>query len=112
MWLLYVMLAAIAALIYKSWYDSTEHISMSEVSELRPDASPCKVERKEIGLKGEHKYRTIVTFDDGFRYISHKTNRENHFLSYSISVPRSMNAEILSDAVAAHKKACNKPKRL
>lgn len=61
------------------------------------------VDVKTVGLKGGKKFRTIVKFDDGFEYISHRgTEREDKFVFYEISLPESAKHEIINDAIAYH----------
>lgn len=55
--------------------------------------------------KNDAKFKTTVTFSDGFVFTTHKTNRVNHFGSYTISVDRKQIAEL---AKAAHAKAVEK----
>ena len=88
--------------VYSLWYESTDHCVCKDTSALRQDAKPVDLQRKVINSFGRKKYRTTLVFDDGFRYISHKTNTENHALSYTISISASDNAELLQKAVAAH----------
>lgn len=39
-----------------------------------------------------------MIFDDGFEYVSHKTDREDSFLSYRIRVTEETKKRILNDA--------------
>ena len=39
-----------------------------------------------------------MIFDDGFEYVSHKTDREDSFLSYRIQVTEETKKRILNDA--------------
>ena len=50
------------------------------------------------GGKNDKKIRTEVIFDDGFEYVSHKTDREDSFLSYRIRVTEETKKRILNDA--------------
>ena len=50
------------------------------------------------GDKNDKKIRTEVIFDDGFEYVSHKTDREDSFLSYRIQVTEETKKRILNDA--------------
>ena len=58
-----------------------------------------------IYAKNAAKFKTTVTFSDGFYFITHKTNREQHFLKYRISIDASLKAKILSKAMEKHKAA-------
>lgn len=100
--LLLLLVIALGPIFWSSWYNSTDHQKIPPDAELLPNAEIVKVDRKRSGLKGSYRFRTIVTFSDGFEYISHKTNVENYIISYTISVDRSLTKEILLDAVNAH----------
>lgn len=58
--------------------------------------------------KNNAKYCTVVRFSDGYVYESHKTNRDNGFMNYTISVDGALRAEIAREAIAKHKKAVMK----
>lgn len=88
--------------VYSFWYDSTDHCVCKDILALRQDAKPVDLQRKVINSYGHKKYRTTLVFDDGFRYISHKTNIDHHALSYTISITSNDNAELLQKAIAAH----------
>lgn len=99
----FILLAilSIAAKIYNSF----SHTYYKK-EKLRPDAKIVDVKRMTVGGKNDKKICTTVTFDDGFEYVSHKTDRENHLMSYRIQVTEATKKEILEDAIAAHQKAC------
>lgn len=98
----------VALLNIYSWiYNAFSHINKRSCKNLRPDAKIANVKQDTVGSKNDKKIRTVVTFDDGFEYISHKTDRENHLMSYRIQVTEATKKEILRDAVQAHQKACN-----
>ena len=96
-----MLVASLAA--YKI-YTSTEHTSY-DCSKLRDNAKIVSVDIKTVGLKGGYKYRTTVTFDDSFVYISHKgTDRTDHLLYYEISLPPHTKQEIINKAIIKHNK--------
>lgn len=103
------VLALVAILNIYSWiYNAFSHINVKSYKNLRRDAKIVNVKRDTVGSKNDKKIRSVVTFDDGFEYVSHKTDRENHLMSYKIQVTESTAKEILEDAMEAHQKACNK----
>lgn len=104
MGILVLLLLCLAAVIIKDIYDSTDHSSCDANQSLRIDAVPIDVQHKIVGTKGHRRVRTTVLFDDGFQYISHKTDVEDHTFSYSISLSSSTNAEIIYAAKEAHEK--------
>ena len=89
----------VASLVVYKIYTSTEHTSY-DCSKLRDNAKIVSVDIKTVGLKGGYKYRTTVTFDDSFVYISHKgTDRTDHLLYYEISLPPHTKQEIINKAI-------------
>lgn len=73
--------------------------------EAQPDikAEIISVESEKVQyVKNGAKFKTTVIFEDGFKFVTHKTDREQRFGSYTISVNR---AEICRRAVQAHEKA-------
>ena len=111
-WLLISLLCGgFIATIIIDIYCSTNHKKILDPSMLRLDAQISHVERKEVGLKTGRRYRTTVDFNDGFTYISHKTERENNIFGYRISIPTELNMEIMLDAINAHEKAIKRRDR-
>lgn len=108
--ILYIMGIAIVLIIAKDIYDSTSHSSCENPDRLREDAMPNDIQRKIVGTKGHRRVRTTVLFDDGFKFISHKTDVENHIFYYSISTPSPILKEILLDAAIAHEKMLKRKK--
>ena len=97
----------VAILNIYSWiYNAFSHTNKKSCKNLRPDAKIANVKQETVGSKNDKKIRTVVTFDDGFEYVSHKTDRENHLMSYRIQVSEATRKEILEDAAEAHQKAC------
>lgn len=102
-------LVLVAVLNVYSWiYNAFSHSSVKSYENLRRDAKIVNVKRDTVGSKNDKKIRTMVIFDDGFEYVSHKTDRDDSFLSYRIQVTEATAREILEDAMEAHQKACGK----
>ena len=98
----------VALLNIYSWiYNLFSHSSAKDYKNLRHDAKIVNVNRDTVGSKNDKKIRTTVVFDDGFEYISHKTDRDDSFFSYQIQITEATKKEILVDAMEAHQKACN-----
>jgi len=98
----------VALLNIYSWiYNLFSHSSAKDYRNLRHDAKIVNVKRDTVGSKNDKKIRTTVVFDDGFEYISHKTDRDDSFFSYQIQITEATKKEILGDAMEAHQKACN-----
>lgn len=99
----------VAILNIYSWiYNLFSHSSAKDYKNLRHDAKIVSVKRDTVGGKNDKRIRTEVIFDDGFEYISHKTDRDDSFLSYRIQVTEATARKILEDALEAHQKACDK----
>ena len=97
------------AVIKSGIYNMTSHSIYDDCEKLRENAEIITVTREIIGgRKSIKRYRTILTFDDGFKFISHKTNTENGVFTYTISIGEVINQEILNDAIEAHKKMIEK----
>lgn len=58
--------------------------------------------------KNDAKFKTTIKFSDGFYYITHKTDREQHLMTYTISITPELRDEIIQTAVSAHHKAVTK----
>ena len=93
--------------IYSRIYNLFSHTNKKSCKNLRPVAKIADVKQETVGSKNDKKIRTVVTFDDGFEYVSHKTDRDDSFFSYRIQVTEATRKEILEDAMEAHQKACN-----
>ena len=93
--------------IYSWIYNLFSHSGAKDYKNLRRDAKIVNVKQYTVGSKNDKKIRTTVVFDDGFEYISHKTDRDDSFFSYRIQVTEATRKKILEDAMQAHQKACN-----
>lgn len=69
------------------------------------------VQTEKVGRKQTSALRTTVSFTDGFTYISHKAARKQYLASYTLNVTKEVLAEIIVDAVKAHKDAVDKNKQ-
>ena len=99
----------VALLNIYSWiYNLFSHSIAKDCKNLRRDAKIVNVKRDTVGSKNSKKIRTEVLFDDGFEFVSHKTDREDSLFSYRIQVTEKTAKEILKDAMEAHQKACDK----
>lgn len=61
-------------------------------------------------VKNGAKYKTEITFSDGYHFISHKTNVKTGFGHYTISVDQELAEKIKEKAIASHEKAVAKKK--
>ena len=99
---LFILFIEIAYFTYWVWYNSTNHSACDDVAALRDNARPIDMQRKEVNSIVGRKFRTTLVFDDGFRYITHRTNINRHIFTYSISVMPSDNIDILQAGIKAH----------
>ena len=107
--LIFLIPAAISGLFaYNSWYNSTSHSKVGNSEKLSAEAAIIDIETEIVGLKGEHVFRTTVTFDDTFQYVSHKTNRQDKFMVYTIAITQEQKSEIIQEAYFAHFEALKK----
>ena len=106
---LFVSIAVLIAVlnIAVQIYNMFDHNHYNEET-LRTDAKIVNVKQMTVGSKNDKKICTTVTFDDGFVFESHKTDRDDSFFSYRIQVTEATRKEILEDAMEAHQKACEK----
>lgn len=99
--LMVLAVALLALYIGSRIYNSQNHTKYDE-EKLRKNAKVIDVKWKEVGDKSHRKFRTTVTFDDSFQFISHYTDRENHFGYYEISLSKELKRQVLEDAIEVH----------
>ena len=85
---------------HKGWNDGA-------VPDVNATVKDVKSERVKYS-RNDAKFKTVVTFSDGFWYMTHKTNRKNGFMKYTISVDQELRRQIVEKAIAAHKEAVEK----
>lgn len=102
--ILFIVFLIVIIFLYRC-FTSGDRITSSSTDNLRRNAKIIDIRQKTVGLKGDYKFRTIVTFDDGFEFIAHDTERDNHLLYYTISVSSDMKNEIIARATEAHNRA-------
>ena len=88
----------------ESIYNSKDHVSYT-ACRLKDDAKIISTNTERVGRKTDTVYRTTILFDDGFCYISHKTNSDDLIFGYRVYVSPELKMEIIEDAIEAHKKA-------
>ena len=97
-----IIVGMIGAYLFFKISTSGDRVVYKDNIYLKTDATIDDVKIKMVGLKGDHKYRTVVTFSDGFEFISHDTKREDRFMGYAISVTENEEKEIIKKAIDAH----------
>lgn len=96
-----------AVLIFFGWVRPIwwmfDHWGWSTCSKPDSNAQPNDFTSERVKyVKNDAKFKTTVTFTDGFYFITHKTSRMDYFMSYTISLPPELKAEILNKAIAKH----------
>lgn len=102
--ILFIVFLIVIIFLYRC-FSSGDRITSSSTDNLRRNAKIIDIRQKTVGLKGDYKFRTIVTFDDGFEFIAHDTERDNHLLYYTIAVSSDMKNEIIARSTEAHNRA-------
>ena len=103
-----ILLACYAYSICRAVYYLFDHSGWEEHTKPNAKAGILKVSSEKVQyVKNGQKYKTTVWFSDGFYFITHKTNREDNFLSYEISVDEDLMEEIITKACKRHDKAVN-----
>ena len=75
---------------------------VSSPQRLRRDAKIIDISRKKVGLKGDCKIETCITFDDGYKYFAYDTERG----FFTISVSEDATRAIIDRAIQAHTNEC------
>ena len=105
----FIILGAVLFGVGRSIWWSFDHSGW--YSNARPDRdatiTSCNSEKVKYEKNGA-KFKTTVEFSDGFYYITHKTNREQHVFTYNISIDSALKSEILTKAMDKHKTAVEK----
>ena len=103
------MVALIIGVFGKEWYSYFDHWEWEDDDRLDKNAEIVSVTSdKVLYVKNGGKYKTTVTFSDGFVYITHTTNREDGFFHYRISVDEELKKEIIKEAISCHNKTVDK----
>lgn len=90
-------------------YHIADHSKWQENAVPDPGARIIDIKSEKVKyIKNDARFKTTVTFSDGFFFTTHKTDRENHFGSYTISVNKKV---VLEAAIQAHAKAVEKKLR-
>ena len=105
-----IFLIALAVLIYfvyrKQIWSLSDHSEVYHNLELKPDAKIVDIKTEKVQyVKNDVKYKTPVSFSDGFSFVTHQTDREDHFFTYNISVGSELYKQIIAKAVEAHNRA-------
>ena len=95
--------------IFKATWNCFDHSKIATNAVLSPDAIITNVQSEKVQyVKNGMKFKTTVSFSDGFTFVTHKTNREDGFLTYQIAIN---GEEILENAKKAHERALKKQQK-
>ena len=91
------------------WFRGGDNTSWREGKKPDPNAEIVNITVDRVkDLSNTYRYKTTVEFSGGYKFETHKTEYENHLLTYSISVDREA---ICAQAIEAHDKAVRKWKK-
>ena len=97
------------------WWLSVIIWSLFDHTGWKPNSTPDRnakisnVKRTRVEYtKNGMKYKTTIEFSDGFYFITHKTNREDGFFTYQISIDESLQQQIIDKAILKHNKYVKK----
>ena len=74
---------------------------------LKKGAKIIDVDTHPVGSKSSTRYRTIFTFDDGFKYITYKTRIDHRWSSTHISLSQKDIMELATFAYQLHEEAAS-----
>ena len=103
---IFILIAIVGIYFFNISYRAKGHITYTPGS-LSEDAQIIDIDTKRVGSKGDSKYCTIFTFDDGFKYVSHKTRIENHLFYTHISLSKKDIMDLAVFAYSLHEKILN-----
>ncbi|MBE6957776.1 MAG: hypothetical protein E7447_01305 [Ruminococcaceae bacterium] len=98
---------AIVALFWSKIFYNRDTSEVRLPRSLRRDAKIIDISSEKVGLKGDYKFKTCITFDDGFKYYSYDTEREDHLLYYTISLSKHTTEAVIVRAKRSHECACD-----
>jgi|GEM_PF-1370147 len=102
-----ILIVCIVLFTWKDIYNAFPHKKWTDNAKPDPEASAAKVTHEIVGRRQLPKMRTTVYFNDGFRYIAHRSVAPST-KGYDLSVPQVIADEIVKTAEEAHKKAAAK----
>ena len=87
-------------------YTHFDHKKWMKDAHPNKDADIADVKTEEVQyLKNGAKYKTVITFTDGFRFTTYATKRKEGFFRYRISIDKELGDEILWNAKNYHRTA-------
>ncbi len=90
-------------------YTWSNHYGWEENSTPDKNAKIQNISSEKVQYsKNGAKYKTKITFSDGFYFITHKTDREDGFLTYRIFISDELREKIISLAIEKHNIAVDK----
>lgn len=93
----------------KAFWSIFDHSIVPKHSILSQDAEILDIRSEKVQYtKNGMKYKTTVYFSDGFKFVTHETDREDGFLNYQISISPELSRWIIKGATLAHDEALRK----
>ncbi len=104
--LLFIIIIFVVVTLNKSVSSNFDQTRKEPYTKLQPDATIVNVEVEQVQyVKNSAKFKTTVYFSDGFVFITHKTDRDDNFFTYKISISPELRKEIIQNAIEAHDRA-------
>lgn len=111
--LLIAIFAYIIFMFCRAIWSQFDHSAVPESRELQPDAKIVRVYSEKVQYtKNGMKYKTTVIFSDGFKFVTHETDRVDGFLSYQISIGPELYKRIIDSANEAHERSLRNQQKL
>ena len=89
-----------------------DHTAWKPLSNPKIDATIVDISTEKVKyIKNGSKFKTTITFSDGFQFITHKANVTSGLLSYTVSIDGDKRKELIEKAIAAHSQAVNNPSK-
>ncbi len=104
-----IILSLFLTTVIREIYSKSDHTGWKKGSIPDRDATIVNISSEKVKYdKNDAKFKTTVQFSDGFYFITHRTNRENRLLSYTISLDSKLANEIAARARVMHNFEINK----
>ena len=110
--LLIIIVLIVVVMFGLEIYSNFDHSYTEPGKTLDENAEIVKMDSEQVKyVRNNAKFKTTVTFSDGFTFVTHKTKKEYDGLRrYTISIEPDTKLTIINNATEAHRKAVEKSK--